>query len=233
MSLHLFVVGLLGVSFAQGSAAPDRTEPSRQLVYKVKGLTCPAVSGLGCGHLLAPELARLDKLEGVERSFANRTGTMARVTVSAAADREKVAGKVSKFLSDNERAPTRLSGDELARALGKEEWREAKRIAELSAIEFRTLALGEARAFAEAEKLGAQATEKFVRLVEEEWDRTAGQAVGDVKPESYAKEWSARCSRFATSLAKRAKGMVSDEQHARLKERLACCFYADESPQDK
>lgn len=211
-----------------GSASAHADGPTRNAVFKVQGLECPAVPGLGCGHRLTPELAALDKLEGVERSFANRTGTMVRVTVAAAADREKVAGEVSKLLAGNKRGPVRLGGDELERALDKEEWRETKRIAELSAIEFRTLALGQVREFAATEKLDAKLTEELVKLAEEEWDRTAGRAVGDVKPASYAKNWSARCSQFAASFADRAKGLLSAEQHARLKERASCCRPADE-----
>lgn len=221
-----------GPSPADGptGASASKDGPTRNAVFKVQGLECPAVPGLGCGHRLAPELARIDKLKGVERSFANRTGTMVRVSVADAADREKVAGEVSKFLTDNKRAPVQLAGDELQRAIDKEEWRETNRISELSAFEFRTLALGRVREFAGAEKLDAKLTGELLRLAEEEWDRTAGKAVEDVKPGSYAKDWSARCTRFATSFVERTKGLLTAEQHARLKEQASCCCPADERP---
>lgn len=223
MLLHFFIGGLFAVSLQQGSGGSDRNRPDRQLVYKVEGLTCPAVAGLGCGHLLAPELARLDKLEGVESSFANRTGTMIRVTVAAVAERDKVAAAVSKYLVGHKRAPVRLVGKELQSAIDKEEWRETRRIAELSGIEFRTLSVDQVRDFAKSEKLHAKRTGKLVELAGEEWDRTAGQAIGDVKAAAYSKDWSARCTRFAASFAGRAKGLLTAEQHARLKERLMCC----------
>jgi hypothetical protein len=230
---RVFIGGLIALSVAPGSSDSDHDRPDRQLVYTVKGLTCPAVSRLGCGHLLAPELAALDKLEGVEQSFANRTGTMIRVTIAASAERGKVAGAVSKYLAEKKRAPVQLAGDELKHALDKEEWRGTRRIAELTAIEFRTLALGQVRKFAEAEKLDAKLAEKLVALAGEEFDRTAGQAIEEIKPASYNKAWMVRSMRFIVSFTERAEDLLTVEQQARLMERFMQCCPADEPPNSK
>jgi hypothetical protein len=85
-------------------------------------------------------LARLDEIDGVERSYANRAGTLLRLSVAASADPDRVTGEALRALG-NRRNPTRLADDERDQALGQEEWRGADRIDELSAIEFRTLAL--------------------------------------------------------------------------------------------
>jgi hypothetical protein len=41
-------------------------DPARQIVFRVEGLACPAVKGIGCGHMLQGVLASLDKHDGVE-----------------------------------------------------------------------------------------------------------------------------------------------------------------------
>jgi hypothetical protein len=86
-------------------------------------------------------LARLDQIDGVERSSANRTGTLIRISVAPAADPGPVAGQVLEVLADEGRGTRRLGGSELDQALEREEWRDAGRVRELSQIEFCTLAL--------------------------------------------------------------------------------------------
>ena len=86
-------------------------------------------------------LARLDQIDGVERSYANRSGTLIRLSVAPAADPERVAREVPEVLADEGRGASRLAGSELEQALEGEEWRHAGRVRELSQIEFRTLAL--------------------------------------------------------------------------------------------
>jgi hypothetical protein len=129
-------------SAAAGEKAPKtsaggKLDPTRQIVLKVEGLTCPAVKGLGCGHRLAPVLARLNKIDGVEKSFSNWPGTLLRISVAPSADRDKDAAAVREDLTKDNRKPVLLTGAELKQALEKEEWRMP---GELSAIEFRTLA---------------------------------------------------------------------------------------------
>ena len=58
-------------------------------------------------------LARLDHIEGVEGSRANRAGTLVRVSVADVADPERVAEEVGKRLAEEERRPSRLTGDGL------------------------------------------------------------------------------------------------------------------------
>jgi len=86
-------------------------------------------------------LARLDHIEGVERSFANRSGNLVRLSLRPGADPDKVAGDATQILSGQakDRVPVRLSAAELSEVLQKEEWRDEGRVRELSAIERRTL----------------------------------------------------------------------------------------------
>lgn len=194
---------------ADGPAAVS-IDPTRNAVFMVQGLECPAVAGLGCGHRVAPVLAGLDKLEGVERSLANRTGTMIRVT--AAVDQEKVAGQVAKYLADSKRTPVRLVGDQLRRALDNEEWRDARRIAELSGIEFRTLFLRRVAHFAKAENLDEKITRKLTQLSDRQWDRIP--KAGDPKAVYKA------CEEVADAIAHETDGLLSREQIERLKRAL-------------
>ncbi len=62
------------------------------------------------------------------------------MTVTSSADSNDVTHSVAKVLESEGRAQTVLTGDELATALRKEEWRDSSRMAELTTIEIRTLA---------------------------------------------------------------------------------------------
>jgi hypothetical protein len=158
-------------------------------------------------------LARLGKVKGVEQCLVNRSGTLIRVTVERTADRDKVADEVLKVLAGDNREPSRLTGDELRRALAAEQWRPPD---ELSAIEFRTLAVRRVRGFARAEKLDRGVTEKLVRITEEQWDRLAGKA----KPRGAKSDWSARCMEAAAAVADQAKELLTAEQTDRLRRHL-------------
>src|SRR5262249_45060062 len=142
----------------------------------VEGLRCPAVKGIGCGHMLAPVLQRLDEIEGVEASFANYTGTMIRISVKTGTDRDRVAERVRKALTENDSKPVTLVDGEFKRALQQEQWRDVGRIGELSAIEFHTLALHRVKSFAKAEKLDKETTDKLIKITEAYWERTAQEA---------------------------------------------------------
>ena len=85
-------------------------------------------------------LARLDRIEGVERSYTDGTGTLLRLSVAASADPDKVASEAVGVLGE-ERTPSRLAGKEFDETLAQAEWRDAGRVRELSAIEYRTLAV--------------------------------------------------------------------------------------------
>jgi hypothetical protein len=179
------------------------------------------VRGLGCGHRIAPVLERLDKIDGVTASSANYTGTLIRISVAAAANREGIADEVRKELSADDREPTRLQGDRLTEALRKEEWRGIGQIGELSAIEFRTLALARVRAFAEGEGLAEGVADKLLRLAEAEWDRLArsAEAKGTAQP-PHKTDWVGRCSQFALAFFEQAKELLTADQLERLKQRL-------------
>src|SRR5262249_17769511 len=151
----------------------------RQIVFQAEGLTCPAVKGIGCGHMLRGVLASLDKIDGVEASAANYTGTMIRISVTPATDRDKVAEGVRKVLTAEGRKAVPLTSAGLKRALDREQWREADRIGELTAIEFHTMALHRVKTFAKGEKLDKEATDKLVKVAEQQWERISKEAEND------------------------------------------------------
>jgi hypothetical protein len=208
------------------TAEANKADPARQIVFTVEGLTCPAVKGLGCGHRIAPVLARLDKVEGVEKSSANRTGTMLRISVASSADRDKVAEATREILTKDNRKPVLLSGGELKQALAKEEWGSP---ADLSAIEFRTFALHRVKTFAEAEKLDKEASSKLVKIAEQQWERMAkgGDCCGKVKQPG---DWVAQFKQFAASVPDQAKELLVAEQTERLRQVLTKPFEEKDMP---
>jgi copper chaperone CopZ len=192
-------------------------DPERQIVFTVKGLTCPAVKGIGCGHRLAPVLERVDKIDGVEASAANYTGTLLRISVKAEANREKVTAAVRQVLAENN--PVALAGDALKKtALQKEQWRETRRVGELSAIEFRALALYRIMTFAQAEKLNKETTDKLVKMAQDQWDRLAQEAkkANATRPE----DWGNRFKQAIPEFLSRAKEVLGDEPVGRFKKAL-------------
>lgn len=181
--------------------------------------------GLGCGHRIAPVLERLDKIDGVEASSANHTGTLIRISVKAGASRETVEAAVQKDLTAGKGNPTRLVGEELRKALQDEEWRGIDQIGQLSAIEFRKLNLDRVKAFVEEEKLGKDVADKLLKLAETEWDRLAKAAEtkeGSQPP--HEADWKGRCEQFGKAVAEQAKELLAAEQLERLRQALTCRF---------
>jgi len=204
-------------------------DPDKQMVFKVEGLTCPAVRGIGCGHMLRPVLASLDKIDGVEASSSDYTGTLIRIAVTITADRDRVAERVSKALAEKGGEPVALAGDALRRALGQEQWRGAGRIGELSAIEFHTLVLHRVQTFAQAEKLDKVAGDKLVRIAEEQWERITTEANEDgaKQPE----DWQNRCRRALPGFLDRAKEVLTAEQVERFRQSLTGPCRGDDRPE--
>jgi hypothetical protein len=194
-----------------------KVDTESQLIFKAEGLTCPAVKGLGCGHRIAPVLARLNKIEGVEKSFTNRTGTLLRISVAPSADRDKVAAAVRDDLTKDNRKPVLLAGDDFKQALAKEKWGSP---GELSAIEFRTLALYRVKTFAEVEKLDKNTTTKLFKLAAQQWD---GLAKGEdcCKQQPQPADWLTRFNSFAAAMAEPVKELLTAEQAKRLQEALS------------
>ena len=171
-----------------------------------------------CGHILRGVLASVDKIDGVEASSANYTGTMIRISVSRASDRDKVAEGVHKVLTEGDRKAVPLAGVEFKRALDREAWRGTGRIGELSAIEFHTLVLHRVKTFAKGEKLGKEAADKLVTIAERQWERISKEARSDgaTQPE----EWANRCRKSLPVLLERANEFLTGEQVDRLKQTL-------------
>ena len=207
-------------------AVDDRKiDPERQVVFAVKGLTCPAVKGIGCGHRIAPLLERLDKIEGVETSSANGTGTMIRIVLKSGADREKAVKAVRKDLTTDKRDPTRIADDVLPKALKSEEWRGIDRIGQLTAAEFRKLNIDRVKVFADEEKLDKDVADKLVKSAENEWDRLVLSADGkDGNRPPHRTDWTGRCDQFAGMVVEQVKELLAAEQLDRLRQALACRF---------
>jgi hypothetical protein len=169
-------------------------------------------------------LERLDKIEGVEASAANHTGTMIRITVKAGADREQVAGAVQKDLAADKRNPTRIASDGLTKALKEEEWRDVTWIGQLSAFEFRKLNLDRVKEFANEEKLDKAVAAKLQKLAETEWDRLAKDAdTREDNPPPHKADWKGRCGEFVKVVTEQSKGLLTAEQRDRLREGLKNC----------
>jgi hypothetical protein len=147
---------------------------------------------------------------------------MIRVSLIAATDREKVAEAVQKDLAAGNRKAVRLQGDELEKALREENWRVKERVGELSAIEFRTLALDRVKAFARDEKLADEAAGKLLELAVKEWDRLSKTTeTKEAPPRPQSTDWTGRFSRFAEAVGEGAKELLTVEQRQRLSQALA------------
>ncbi len=202
-------------------------EPDKQIVFKVEGLRCPAVKGIGCGRMLYPVLASLDKIDGVEASSTNYTGTIIRVSVTHAKQRTKVAEEARKILAENKPIP--LVGDELKTALRKERWRETARVGELSIIEFRTLALYRIKTFAQAEKLNKETTDKLTKILEDHLEGFTQEAKKQrvTRPEDLAN----RGKKSIPTFFGRAREVLSDEQIERFKKTLMTPCRGEDRPE--
>lgn len=86
-------------------------------------------------------LVRLQQIDGVERSFTDRSGTLIRLSLSTTADLESVTHAAVQELDTQNGSPVQISRDEAASILRGQEWRDASQMGELTAIEIRTLAL--------------------------------------------------------------------------------------------
>jgi hypothetical protein len=215
-------------------AATDATiDPNTEIVFKAQGLTCPAVKGIGCGHMLAPTLERLDKLDSVAASAANYTGTLIRVSLAAGADRARVEAAVRKALAEDAGDAVPLAGDDLRQALAREKWRGTDRIGELSAIEFHVLAIARLQDFAKAEKLDKSTTDKLLAIAEAQWQRVVKEAAGSKA--SSPENWRNRGRAAIPAVLEQAKDILSADQMARLKSSLAKprqCDVQPEAPPD-
>jgi hypothetical protein len=205
-------------STASDLSESDTLDASSEIVFAVGGLTCPAVEGIGCGHQLGPVLQRLDSIEGVAKASANHTGTMIRVTLTSPNKLEEVAEIVAKDLVAENFQPQRINGDEAQNALERQAWRGPERIRELSAIEFRQLALRAIDDFSKNENLTEEVTAKLRQSAEKRWDRLADEA----EPRDSGKlpdqtDWRKRFRDFASAFFEDAQPILTDSQFSRLK----------------
>lgn len=166
-------------------------------------------------------LAQLDKVPGVARSYANQTGDLVRVSVATGADPERLAQILLKALADETGTPVRVTGVDLARALGQEQWRQTDRVSDLLVIEYRTLALRQMRDFAAAEKLNKEISEQLSKIVEDESERMSREGPGNPQTASGGIGWPARFRQGTEAVVNRAKAILTTEQVGRLRESLS------------
>jgi hypothetical protein len=229
LRLILVALPLVAGPLICGQSIAQRSDTDTQIVFKVEGLTCPAVKGIGCGHMLAPVLESLDKIGGVLASSANYTGTMIRILVKTGSDRDKVAERVRKILEENGGRPLAFVNGDLKRALEQEQWRDARHIGELSAIEFHTLVLHRIRSFAKAEKLNPKTADKLAKIAEEQWRRIINEAKKDGVTQP--KDLGNRVKKALPAFLECAKEVLSAEQAERFKQALTCPCSSEERPE--
>ena len=101
------IPGSAGGSAAQTSATGEKTpfNVGREAMFSVETLECPLVPGIGCGHLLAPIIGRINRIEGIERSFTNWTGDRIRIVAAKSADRDAAAERARTLLDADSRKP--------------------------------------------------------------------------------------------------------------------------------
>jgi hypothetical protein len=215
---------------AEPAKAAKPADPDREVVFKAQGLVCPAVKGIGCGHMLYPVLSDLDKLDGVAGSSANYTGTLVRVSLTPGADRSKVEAAARKALAEDAGEAVPLTGDDLRRALDREHWRGASRIGELSAVEFKAMALYRIRKFVAAAKLDQVTADKLVAIAEGQWQRVTKEAAAAGKSPT-PMEWGRRCKQAMPAVLAEAKGVLTAEQTERLKEAFAAPCRGEDRPE--
>ena len=202
----------------RGGATPvGPTDPEREIVLNVDRLGCPLVSGVGCGHMLAPALVRIEKMKGVSRAYSNWTGTRLRISVAPTADRETVASEVINSLAQQEHAPTRMQGKELVQVMKDDQWYSVDGIRDLSLFEFRTYTKHRLTLFSQSEGLDKAKADKLLEVADELWDEVAKSKDGPpIDQEGYAAFWHDHIGRIKAALLERAADTLTADQLARL-----------------
>lgn len=208
-----FITALKKVGYVGRMEAHPPIDPARELVFQVEKLGCPLIQGVGCGHLLAPTLARIDDVDGVAGSFSNWTGSLIRVSVAPDADREAVAERVQALLAADQQEPVQFTGDDLVKRLNEEEWRRVNRISDLTSYEFSTFAKHQINAFADGEHLHDAQRKQLLDLVDELWG-PAAEGLENRQPgaEAYAEYWQNRLQRFIATYAEQAGDVLPADQ---------------------
>ena len=195
----------------------------REVLFKVESLGCPLVGGVGCGHLLAPVIGKINALEGVDETFTNWSGQEIRVVTCCAMERDATAKRVEALLSAQKQKPQRIGEEaELEKRIKAQDWFGAQKVGELTAFEFRTVARQRAGAFALKEKLSDATKEKLLAIVERQWEKHG--TLADTLPsdeEGYGNYWNSRLAAFKAAVATEAREILTAEQFENLKTTLA------------
>ena len=160
-------------------------------------------------------------MPGVKETYANQQGTLLAVALAANANRQAVEQQILKtFLKFNAK-PKLLTGEAFQRALKEEAWRPGKRIAELSSLEFRSLAIAAIRRFSQRERIGPDVTEKLVRIAEQEWSKLVEPEINKASKPASRIDWHRLRLRHAEVVAEQAGELLNPPQVKRLKETLS------------
>lgn len=193
-------------------------DPNLQAVFRVDGLACPAVKGVGCGHALAPVFERLDQLEGVQSVSTNWTGTELRVIAKSANELEQAATAVFTELKSAGHEPIKLSDEEFTKALNQRWW-DAADVSELSAHEFETLMNSFLEMYAQREDLDEELTRKLLKINKERWNIWRDNKLKDDNAgESYAAQWSERLALIGEDVLAESARLLKPEQATDLRE---------------
>src|SRR5262249_20159053 len=130
-----------------------------------------------------------------------------------------------KRLAEDNREPVRLEGAALKAALDREGWRTIDQVGELTAIEFRKLALDRVKGFTRAEKIADENAGKLLKVAEAQWERLAQEA-GRKEPKRppHKIDWKRRCREFAAAFTEEAGGLLTDDQRPRFRQLVESCF---------
>jgi hypothetical protein len=166
------------------------------------------VEGLGCGHLIAPVLARLDEMEGAARVEVDRSGTLLRIP--SGGGHHRVLAELRKLGIEAQE----LSADAPAIAEATS-WYSRANILELSRQEFRLLAR---RWTAQVGRLTGEQERMLIASIEDAMDEALRSIPleGGLRP-----EWTSARENAASRVLEAAATYLDREQVAELQMTLA------------
>jgi len=190
-------------------------DPDLQAVFQVGGLRCRAVRGVGCGHRLAPVFRKLVELQGVQAMSTNWTGTELRLVAESTSQREQATKAVLAQLKSAGYEPVRLKDKDFAKAL-HQKWWDSSDVDDLSAHEFETVMNSVLRQYAQREDLDTEATEKLLKINEQQWKRWKESKVD--REASHAAQWSSRLAGIGKDVLVESAKVLKPDQAKDLQE---------------
>ncbi len=157
-------------------------------------------------------LEQLDKVQGVDSSMANHSGSLVRIRIDDVANPDEVAAELEQILQEQKRKPKQLSGEDLARAIRDEQWRSKETVGQLSEIEFRTIFTRQVEEFAASPGLNDETKTKLINM--------SSQVLAEMPEPTQDTNWAEYCKDLATRMGEKAKDLLNAEQLEALAGRL-------------